>query len=191
VIHYATALAPSSGLLHHSLMNGHDDSGPLTNDEVRRRRLAQLADEVAGGLKAIAKEAGVSAANLTHILRRRAQGTARADGSKPPVVMGDKVARQIESAFHLTPGWLDWPFANVDFDTFAALGGTQRLIVQVKMNDAIKEQSSKKSAVRQVDRAPVSNTKPAQEKAARVRLRASVALPSDDLLASQRGATDK
>jgi hypothetical protein len=203
VIHYGTALAPSSDLLHHWGMDGHD---PLTNDEVRRRRLAQLADEVEGGLKAIAEQAEVSAANLTHILKRRAQGTARANGHKPPVAMGDKVARQIETALHLAPGWLDWPFANVDFDAFVALGGTQRLIVQVKMNDAIKEQSSKKSMVRQVDRTPVSNkkveqhlpalspadAKAAHEKATSGRLRTSVALPGeDDLFASQRDAANK
>jgi hypothetical protein len=152
VIHYAPRLRRSSDLLHHRGVELIDGPEELTAAEIRRFRLAQLVAEVDGGLKTIAGAAEVSFQNLDHILKRRKQGKARADGSKPLVAMGDTLARDIEAAMKLRRGWLDWPFPNVEFDTFASLGKTQRLIVQVKMAEAVKEQAHKKTAMRHVDK---------------------------------------
>lgn len=128
-------------MLEHAGMD--QEEGWLTNAEVRRRRLVQLSGQVDGGLPGIAKLAGVSAQNLDHIIKRRKQGTVRADGSQPAAAMGDKLARTIEMKVGLTDGWLDWPFPHVDFDAFAQLSSEQMVMVQLRLSDAVKEQFAK------------------------------------------------
>lgn len=119
------------------------EEGWLTNAEVRRRRLLQLSEQVEGGLVGIARLAEVSAQNLDHIIKRRKQGTIRADGSQPAAAMGDKLARTIEAKVGLTVGWLDWPFPHVDFDAFAQLSAERVVMVQQRLSDAVKEQFAK------------------------------------------------
>lgn len=144
-IHYGRALLLSSELLHHA---GMGDPYPLTNDEVRRRRLVQLSGLIAGGLVAIAEKAQVSAQNLDHVIKRRRQsGTRRASEDKPLVQLGDKIARRIEAAYGLGEGWFDWPFERVDFASYAALDADQRLIVQGRMIAAIEQAVTQTSAV--------------------------------------------
>lgn len=130
-------MAIRSELLHDAGMA--ESQMSLTNEEVRRRRLAQLIGLVDGGLDGISAKAKVSARNLDHFLKRRKQSTVRADGSQPVVGLGDKVARQIEEAFSLGAGWLDWPFEGVDFAAYNALDGVQRAIVQGRMIAALEE----------------------------------------------------
>lgn len=133
-------MVPGSDLLHDG---GMPDLLALTNDEIRRRRLAQLMKVV--DLAVIAEKAGVSAQNLDHFLKRRKQSTERADGSRPVVGMGDKVARQIEEAFGLGAGWLDWPFVAVDFKAWAALDQIQRAYVEGQLEAAIQNAAAKKA----------------------------------------------
>jgi hypothetical protein len=134
---------------------------PLTNDEVRRRRLEQLAlaqaddERVDTGLKLIAATADVSAANLDHIIKRRKQAK-RDDGSQPLVSMGDALARKIEAAMGLMPGWLDWPFLNVPYEAVAKLGLTGRTLLEGAMTAALRDME-KQDVVRRVDKKAVSN----------------------------------
>lgn len=158
VIHYGTVVAVASELLQHARMPDSGEAFPLTNDEVRRRRLKQLVSLTPGGIAVIAEKAKVSAQNLDHILKRRRQ-KARADGSQPLVMMGDKLARDIEQAFGLSAGWLDWPFVHVDYDAFAALGASGRALVQGQMIAAVKEAAKLPDVVHQADRKPVTNEK--------------------------------
>jgi hypothetical protein len=105
-----------------------------TNEEVRRRRLLQLAEQV-GGLEVVASVAGLSAQNLDHIVkRRRASG-----GEKKTIAVGDKVARRIELGFKLDPGWMDWPFAAVPFHAWTKLQEQDRGFAQAGLLAAIKE----------------------------------------------------
>jgi len=108
-----------------------------TNEEVRRRRLAQLAEEV-GGLDVVGGAAGVSAQNLDHILKRR-KGARRQDGTQKPVGVGDDLARRVERAFGLRLGWMDWPFAVVPFQAWARLKDQDRGFAQAGLLRAIKE----------------------------------------------------
>lgn len=136
----------------------HETERALTNDEVRRRRLAQLREETPGGLDAIAAAAKVSAQNLDHILKRRLQSKPRADGTRPLVGMGDSVARDIEEGMKLPPGWLDWPFTHVPFEAFLELNAFQRAAVEGQMLAAIKEVRGKKVPAGAL-KTPVSNKK--------------------------------
>lgn len=126
----------------------------FTNDEIRRLRLAQLADSV-GGMHRVAKKAEVSAQNLDHIVKRRRQSM-RADGSKPLVALGDATARKIEAAHGLSPGWLDWPFPEVDFEAFAKLSAMQRANFAGQVMAALRSASQLQvsDALRQAERVP-------------------------------------
>jgi hypothetical protein len=159
VIRYTPQMARSSDLLQHWGMEDLEEAGSLTNAEVRRRRLMQLAAEVDGGLKAIAAAAEVSAQNLDHIIKRRRQSKPRADGSQPLVAMGDQLARDIERAAGKPPGWLDWPFEHVPFEAFAALNQFQQAAVEGQMMAAIKEAKGSKKMPAGTLKAPVSNKK--------------------------------
>lgn len=138
MIHYASEVAPLSELLHHRGMAEADEQDVFTNAEIRRRRLVQLAG-LKGGIKGVAATAAVSEQNLSHIVKRQPQGTARADGTRPPVVMGDKLARTIEDAYGLAPGWLDWPFEAADFEVWATLNRYQRAYAEGQIALAIRD----------------------------------------------------
>lgn len=150
-------LALASELLQHWRMPNTGEAFPLTNDEVRRRRLLQLVSITPGGLAAIAKGGEVcSVQNLDHILKRRRQ-TARKDGSQPLVMMGDKLARDIEQAMGLAPGWMDWPFFNVDYEAFATLGVTGRAVVEGRMIAAVEDALKLPAIMQSADRKPVTD----------------------------------
>lgn len=118
----------------------------MTANEIRRRRLKQLAADTDGGLAAIAAVADVSARNLDHIVKERKQGTKREKVETPNAAMGEKLARGIEKGMGLPPGWLDWPFEHVDFGEWIALDAYQQAAVQGQLNAAIKEAKSKRIA---------------------------------------------
>lgn len=173
MIHYARPLASVSDLLDHARM----EKGLLTNAEVRRRRLVQLASHV-GGLDVIATGAKVSAQNLDHIVKKRRQSKERADGTKPIIDMGDQLARKIEEAFSLTPGWLDWPFEHVDFDAFAKMNREQMAMVQQRLSDAIREQVTGKTPQMEIPEASVVGSAPPAGRATSAAARRSVAVRS-------------
>lgn len=109
------------------------------NAEVRRKRLAFLIAQV-GGLEVVAAAAAVSGAYLDHILRRRKTSRAReSDGQYKTASLGDDVAKRIEEAFGLDPGWLDWPFQAVPFRAWARLEEPDRWFVQAGFLAAIKD----------------------------------------------------
>ena len=175
-IHYGTVTGSASELLDHRLMvaahQSEDVEHPFRNDEVRRARLIQLAALVEGGLGAIAAAAGVSAANLDHIVKRRRQAK-RADGSQPLAMVGDKLARTIEAAYKLTPGWLDWPFLEVDFEAVAKLSPSQFALLQGRLIEALRAAAAPPPAIlkQATDRKAISDKQlekhlPALDKAA-------------------------
>lgn len=129
-----------SDVLDHRGMEPQEKNFSFTNDEVRRVRLEQLST-LKGGLAAIAEKAGCSAANLDHIIKRRRQGKARANGEKPPAMLGDRLARDIEKGFGLAPGWMDWPFPEVDFEAVARLTPSQLGILKGRIIEAVKDLS--------------------------------------------------
>jgi hypothetical protein len=107
-----------------------------TNDERRKRRLAQIC-EGHGGVRAVAERAGLAWETLDQILK----GTLlpqKADGTRSARSLGDPAARKIEEVFHLGRGWFDWPFDMVDFNAFAALDAEERGAVQAAMNAEIR-----------------------------------------------------
>jgi hypothetical protein len=115
-------------------MDENEKINPDTNEEVRRRRLMQLAD-IVGGLETVAAVAGLSEQNLDHIVkRRRASG-----GEKKVIAVGDKVARRIELGFRLDAGWMDWPLAAVPFHAWTRLRDEDRGFAQAGLLAAIKE----------------------------------------------------
>lgn len=112
-----------------------------TNDEVRRRRLAQLC-ELAGGMQLVAQAADTHWQYLDQVIKKRLL-PARKDGSRVPASLGDDVARRIEAAYGLTSGWLDWPLDAVPFTAWAQLKEPDRLYVQGRMLGAIEERIGK------------------------------------------------
>lgn len=109
-----------------------------TNDEVRRRRLERLCRETPGGLTGVAERAGVSRASLDQILKRVLLPAGK-NGTQNPRSLGDLAARKIESAHGLPPGWLDWPFDAVTYESYAILTDLDRGAVQARLMAAIED----------------------------------------------------
>lgn len=134
----------------------------FTNDEVRRARLLQLA-AMAGGLEEVAVKVGTHRQYLDHIVKKRKLSKPRADGTQSFASLGDDLARKIELAHKLSPGWLDWPFPEVDFDAYFQLTETQRAVVQGRMIGAIQEaQKHASPAMAAVDKKPAPDSKVAK-----------------------------
>lgn len=109
-----------------------------TNDEIRLQRLRQLCRETEGGVRAVAKEAGLNWQTLDQIIKR-VPLPPKADGTSSPRNVGTSLARQIEAAFKLGEGWFDWPFEGVDFKQWKALNEAQRAYVQGRLDEAIRD----------------------------------------------------
>jgi len=107
-----------------------------TKDDRRKRRLEELA-KAKGGVKAIARAAGVGWEGLDQVLK----GTLlkrKADGTRNPKALGDSVAEAIEDAYDLGRGWFDWPFELVDYKRYYALTPEQRAVTQDRMMQEVR-----------------------------------------------------
>lgn len=167
-----------------------------TNEEVRRRRLKQLCD-ANGGVRAVAAKADMHWQSLDQVIKRVLLPK-KADGTQSPRALGDAAARDLERAFGLGEGWLDWPFEHADFEQWAALDSFQRAFVEGQLSLALREAAEKMvpAHLRQqavTDRKveahfpalPPGAAKAAYERAAKQE-RSSVRVPRDDDLFAGR-----
>lgn len=166
-----------------------------TNEEVRRRRLKQLCD-ANGGLRAVAAKAEMNWQSLDQVIKRVLLPP-KADGSQSPKALGDAAARDLERAYGLGEGWMDWPFEHVDFSAWAALDPTQRVFAEGQIAAAISA-AAKTVTPAFMNKKPVTDKKveqhfpalaPEESKAAHERAtrrqRSSIDLPGADDLFSQ------
>jgi hypothetical protein len=109
-----------------------------TNDEIRLQRLRQLCRETDGGVRAVAKKADLNWQTLDQIIKR-VPLPPKADGTASPRNVGSALARQIEDKFELGEGWFDWPFEGVDFKQWKALNEAQRIYVQGRLGEAVRD----------------------------------------------------
>jgi hypothetical protein len=109
-----------------------------TNDEIRLQRLRQLCRETDGGVRAVASKAGLNWQTLDQIIKR-VPLPPKADGTTSPRNVGSALARQIEESFDLGEGWFDWPFEGVDFKQWKALNEAQRIYVQGRLGEAVRD----------------------------------------------------
>lgn len=109
-----------------------------TNEEIRLRRLRQLCRETDGGVRAVASKAGLNWATLDQIIKR-VPLPPKADGTVSARNVGTTIARQIEESFELGEGWFDWPFEGVDFKQWKALNEAQRIYVQGRLGEAVRD----------------------------------------------------
>jgi AraC-like DNA-binding protein len=75
-----------------------------TASERRRRKLQKLCDEHT--VEVVAERSGLSSASLMQIIKRFTLPRKK-DGSRSPRGLGNKAARDIETAFRLGLGWFD------------------------------------------------------------------------------------
>jgi len=108
-----------------------------TNQEVRRRRLARLTAGVGGGLRAVAAQAHLGWESLDQVLKKT-ELPVKKDGTRSARSLGDAAARQIEAAFALPEGWLDWPFDAVDYSFYSALSDLDKGAAQAHMESVIR-----------------------------------------------------
>lgn len=118
-----------------------------TNDERRRRKLADLALQY--GLAEIAHKASMSMAALDQILKGVELPPKKGDGSRSKRGLGDSAARAIEAGFGLERGWFDNDQGTVDMTAkelqlvgyFRELDKTLQSIMLENIREAVEQQS--------------------------------------------------
>jgi len=80
-----------------------------TNAERRRRKLIELCSNTEGGVEAVAKASGLSAASLRQYMKayKSSHTPQEGEGSRSERGLGDSSARAIEDALKLGRGWFD------------------------------------------------------------------------------------
>lgn len=110
-----------------------------TNDEIRLQRLRQLCRETEGGVRAVAEKAKVKNWQTLDQIIKRVELPTKKDGTTSKRNLGTWLARQIEEKLDLGEGWFDWPFEGVDFKAWQALNEAQRIYVQGRLGEAVRD----------------------------------------------------
>jgi hypothetical protein len=134
----------NSAALRHEISAALSNRRVKTVEEIRRDRLQQLVEDH-GSYAALNEKIGLERRDSTlNQIGKQSQNSK----TKTPKTMGSPMARRIEAALKLEPGWMDnepsaaaiaWPFEFVDESRYRKLGSGDQGYAQGKMMAAIEE----------------------------------------------------